>query len=97
MRMWQLVQQTMLAMLLLLMVRVPHQKMGQIELGRMIIKIQVTDPMIMQTDQAIEKIRMQIMEHLQMGLQLVKILQYKVQEVPRMVLLLVILQELQVV
>ena len=52
---------------------------------------------VMQMVQVIKKILMQMMGYMQKGLQLVKILQYKVQEVPLMVLLLVILQKLQVV
>ena len=95
--MWQLVQQIVLAMLLLLMVRVLHQVTVQIKPGHTIIKTQVIDLTIMQMAQVIKKILMQIMGYMQKGLQLVKILQYKVQEVPLMVLLLVILQKLQVV
>lgn len=74
-----------------------HQVMVQIKPGHTIIKTQVIDLTIMQIAQVIDKILMQIMGHMQKELQLVKILQYKVQEVPQMVLLLVILQKLQVV
>lgn len=84
-------------MQLLLMARVPHQVMVQIKPRHTIIKTQVIDLTIMQIAQVIDKILMQIMGHMQKELQLVKILQYKVQEVPQMVLLLVILQKLQVV
>ena len=95
--MWRLVQQIIVDMQLLLMARVPHQVMVQIKPGHTIIKTQVIDLTIMQIAQVIDKILMQIMGHMQKELQLVKILQYKVQEVPQMVLLLVILQKLQVV